>query len=163
MTDEKKKFIAELSAFITLAIIAPIAYLAIRFRLFSSGKNVSIWGLIAIIIVAISGITLIRYYISGLKTRWTRTKQILEGIVKVIAPLGIALAFSVWLKLKGEWLMNQANLLIECFSVIMACEMVAIVINPLPKWAFDNNVEGLQEICDKVFHKDKDEEGKEGE
>lgn len=31
--------------------------------------------------------------------------------------------------------------------------MIAIVINPFPKWCFDNNVEGLVEIGDRIFHR----------
>lgn len=108
--------------------------------------------IISVLIAVI--ITLIKYYISGLKTRYSRIKQVLEGFIKVIIPILILLGLVIWFKVEAEWILSQTNILIELLLVFLVSEGIAIVINPLPKWAFDNNVEGLSEIADKIFNKE---------
>ena len=80
-------------------------------------------------------------------------KQILEGTIKVVLPIAFILVAVIWFKSKLEWITSNVNLLIEILAIVLGCETIAVVVNPLPKWAFNNNVEGLVEITDKIFHK----------
>ena len=73
--------------------------------------------------------------------------------VEVISAVLFILVVVVWAKTKLQWLVDNINLFIEAISVILGFETVAIIINPLSKWAFDNNVDGIVSIADKIFKK----------
>jgi len=48
---------------------------------------------------------------------------------------------------------ENLSVLKEFLLVTIGCESVAIVVNPFPKWCFENNIEGLVEIGDRIFHR----------
>lgn len=131
-----------------LIAIAPIIYLIIRYRLFEVKTTVqlNLWQIVAILFFGIVITTIGYYCVSALKTKYFWWKQIVVGVVKLIIPLSIALVITTWLS-------NNINILKEFLIVTIICESIAIVINPLPKWCFENNIEGLVEIGDKVFHR----------
>ena len=81
------------------------------------------------------------------KTKYFWWKQILVGFAKVILPLIVCYAGLTWLA-------HNVELLKEFVLVTIGCESIAICVNPFPKWCFDNNIEGLAEISDKVFHRE---------
>lgn len=150
-----KKFWIKLIVFLLFSLVIPCAYLSIRFELFKSKQIITlpIWAIIILAILTAVMCIFIKYYLSGLKTRYSLIKQVLEGFIKIIVPVAFILFVVIWFKGKGEWLLQQTNTIIEVLSVFLISWSVAIVVNPLPKWAFDNNVEGLSEIADKIFHK----------
>ena len=150
----KKEFIIRFALFLTFALLFPITYITVRCKLYRQTTTLSFWFLLLIIIVVIVTMVLIKYYLDGMKTKYSFFKQILSGTIKVLVPLAIVLFGAVWFKGKAEWIVEHTNLFIEVIGVILASEVVAIVVNPLPKWAFDNNVDGLVEITDKILHKD---------
>lgn len=80
-------------------------------------------------------------------------KQIMMGVIKIILPLIFVLVVFIFLKSRLDWFASNINLIIEALIFITACELVAIIVNPLPQWAFDNNVAGLEEILDKIKEK----------
>ena len=94
---------------------------------------------------------LIKFYLEGMKCKYSLFKQILQGVIKLILPLTLLLVSLIWLG-------DNVNMIKEALYVIIPCEFVAIVVNPLPKWCFDNNIEGISEIADKILSK---KEGKE--
>lgn len=93
---------------------------------------------------------LIKTYLDGCKTKFTYLAQILKGVLKVVLPLLFILVVAVIFKSKMSWIEENINLFIEAIGIILVCESVAIVINPLPKWAFDNNIDGIIDIADKI-------------
>lgn len=103
-------------------------------------------GAVAIIILGIGVCILIKFYLAGMKTRYSLLKQVVEGIYKIVLPTVAALLVVHFFKTYTEQLT-------EMLWVLLPFEAVAIVVNPLPKWAFDNNVEGIGEITDKIFGK----------
>lgn len=151
--ETNKSFIIRLIAFLMAALVLPCIYLAIRFNLFKSKMAISIWGIIIIGLILIVVSAMIKFYLAGMKTKWSYLKQILEGFIKVILPILFILVVVVWAKTKLQWLIENINLFIEAISVILGFETVAIIINPLSKWAFDNNVDGMVSIADKIFKK----------
>lgn len=142
----KKVFALQLALFLAFCLVIPVIYFAIRFNLFTqiTKTQIGLWGVILIIIIFAIVVVLIKFYLAGLKTKWTLLKQIVEGLVKLILPLIVVQALLILMK-------NDIDKLVECMWVFLPCELVAIVVNPLPKWCFDNNVDGLGEITDKVF------------
>lgn len=155
METNKKIFITRLTSFLLFALVIPVSYLIGKFDLFTptSKLQIGLWGIICLgIIFGVIG-TLIKYYLDGLKTKYSYFKQILRGFYKLICPLIIVLVSLVFLK-------DNIDLIIEALLVITPCEVVAILVNPLPKWCFENNVEGIGEITDKIFFKKQNNETK---
>lgn len=144
-----KKFIIQFIIFIAFGILAPILYLTIRFNLFqtTSRLQIGIWGIIVIGIIIGSISVLIKYYLDGMKTKYSLFKQILQGVIKLILPLLLFLIILIFMK-------DNIKLMIESLLVIIPCEIIAIVVNPLPKWCFENNVNGIIAITDKIFRKE---------
>lgn len=143
-----KKFWTQLVVTGFFALIAPVTYLILRYNLFqtTSKLQIGLWGVVVIFIVFFVLKALISFYLEGMKTKYSYLKQIVSGFSKVLFPLFVLLVILVLIK-------DNTVLLIESTSVIIGCEAIAIMINPLPKWAFDNNVEGLGEIIDKISKK----------
>lgn len=154
----KKELITRLSLFLLFSLVAPLTYISIRCQLFSVKTSVSVWFIIVIGIVLAVVSLIIKYYLDGMKTKYSILKQILEGTIKILLPLVFTLIAVVWFKTKLEWIINNVNLLIEILGVVIGCEVIGIIINPLPKWAFENNVDGLVQITDKILHREENKE-----
>ena len=145
---EKQKFSIRMTLFLLFSLIIPSVYLIIKFDLFHATERLKI-GIAEIIIIAIFiGVltVLIKYYIDGLKTKYSMLKQILQGIIKLILPLGLFLLIIIFMQ-------NNIDIIKQALYILIPCEFIAIIVNPLPKWCFDNNVEGMSEIFDKVVRK----------
>ena len=155
---QKKELITRLILFLMFSLIAPITYISIRCKLFSTKTTISVWFIIVLGVVLAIVSLIIKYYLDGMKTKYSIFKQILEGFIKVILPITFVLISVVWFKSKMEWIVSNVNLMIEILSIILGCEVIAVIVNPLPKWAFDNNVDGLVQITDKIFHKKEGDE-----
>lgn len=138
--------------FLCFALVGPATYLIVRFDLFTttSKLQIGLWGcvLFGIIIAVVS--VLIKFYLDGMKNKYSFLKQIVQGLIGLICPLLLVLLILIYLR-------DNINLIIEALYVFLPCESVAIIVNPLPKWCFENNVEGINEIVDKVLEKRKGE------
>ena len=124
----------------------------VRFHLFQTTTKLQV-GLAGIVVIGIMiGVisVLIKFYLEGMKCKYSIFKQILQGIIKLILPLTLLLVTLIWLG-------DNVNMIKESLYIIIPCELVAIVVNPLPKWCFDNNVEGITEIADKILNKNKED------
>lgn len=159
-----KKFWIQFSLFLMFSLVIPISFICFRFKLFSTTKQlntITVWAVLALIILITVVSLLIKIYLDGMKTKYSFLKQILQGLIRVIFPLGVILIVCIFarkiLMTDTKAMLTAVNNLIQTLIVCISCEMVAIVINPLPKWSFDNNVEGLAEMYDKI----KGGEGKE--
>ena len=143
-----KKFIIRMTLFLLFSLVAPCIYLIVRFNLFKADNRLKI-GIAEIIVIGIFLsvlVVLIKYYLDGLKTKYSMVKQILQGVIKLILPLCLFLAIIIFLQ-------NNVDIIKQALYVIIPCEFIAIIVNPLPKWCFDNNVEGMGEIFDKIVRK----------
>lgn len=144
MTD-RKKFLLRLIAYLIIGLVFPVVFLVYRFQLFSKITTVSIggWGFVLIIFI----IGFIWKLFSNLRKgmKFSFYKQIINGLCSVTFPLLIAV-------LSVYWLSGLTTELIEFLIVLLVCESVAIPINPLPQWKFENNMEetavGIGRIVD---------------
>lgn len=124
----------------------------VRFHLFQTTTKLQV-GLAGIVVIGIMLAVisvLIKFYLEGMKCKYSLFKQILQGIIRLILPLTLLLVILIWLG-------DNVAMIKESLYIIIPCELVAIVVNPLPKWCFDNNVEGLSEIADKILNKNKED------
>lgn len=130
----KKTFWFKFSLFMLFAFIIPFTFLVWRFKLFSKVSKLSIggWGVIAIIFAAIFFIILIKYVRKGLP--FSMLSQVLEGICKVLIPVLAALSIVHIMK-------NSMEEMAQFLTVLFFSEMVAIVVNPFPRWIHENKID----------------------
>jgi hypothetical protein len=149
-------FAIRFTAFILFAFLLPIGHILGKYKPFNYTESLSVGfaGLVIIAILFIGLKFLVEFYLNGVKTKYSLAKQIVSGVTKVIVPMCAVVALVIVLSKYTQQLLDMS-------IVLIPCEMVAIVVNPLPKWAFDNNVEGLANITEKILDvvqtkKDKD-------
>lgn len=144
----KRNFALQLILFLSFALICPCAYLIWKFDLFTQTTSMQfgVWGIVMLgIMCSVCGV-LIKFYLDGMKMKYSLMKQIMQGFISLAMPLLLALLILTWLK-------DNIDLVIHSLWVILPCEIVAIIVNPLPKWCFENNVQGIGEIADRVLAK----------
>lgn len=148
-----------------MSLAIPIAYIRVRYGELFETKTLRLSFMSVLCFALIIGvvIVMIKYYVSGMKAKYSLFKQVLEGLCKVILPLGIVLALAILFKVKSEYMLANVDKFIESMIVVIVCELGAVIVNPLPKWAFENNVEGFSEIVDKILTKKHKEQEQEGE
>lgn len=114
------------------ACVLPFLFIVWRFELFRTVSKFQIggWGIIAVFIVGIFAIVLVKYIRLALNSKYTMTGQILNGICKVILPLVILLAILICVR-------DSVETTIKVLGVVTFLELVAIPLNPLPKWVYE--------------------------
>lgn len=142
----KALFYIQLALFLIFFIILPLTYTIIKYKPFQMVQKtkIGIAELIVCIMVFVLVSLFIKFYLDGMKTKWSWFKQILLGILKVILPMLILYLIVFILK-------DHTDVLLDVLTITIPSELIAIIVNPLPKWAFDNNVDGLGIIVDKIF------------
>lgn len=158
--EEKKKsnalFVWRMIGFTLFACILPFVFIAWRFDIFRIHNEVSArvsltgWGFLAVIIVFL----FVRYIMGALKQAipFSLTYQILNGAMKVILPL-------VCLYCVVSALENSIALFKQALFVVIICESIAIVINPIPKFMHDRGIEHINGIMDLAIEKIKKAKG----
>ena len=134
MSKKKGIFIIRLIFYVCFSLIAPLAFLVWRFQLFQTVSKVSVggWGLILIIFFIVYIWKLVNSVRQGMK--FGIPKQILDGLCGITIPL-FTTYWILW------WLNGCIEELIEFVLVLTVCETVAIPINPIKKWQYENHKE----------------------
>lgn len=146
MTDKmnKKELLIRLALYYTFGGILPFIFLAWRFELFRKVSKISVggWGLVAVIFIFIFTTKTLKAIKKGLK--YSYAKQIMDGVGKVILPLFLA-AFCVY------YMQDIMTEIFQFFCILILCELVAIFINPLPRWEHENNIENTENSVKKIL------------
>lgn len=143
----KKLFVIRLILFTLFACVAPFVFIAFRYNLFRKVSELSLsgWGLVAIIIVFIFSAYIYKMIKKGLP--YSMFTQCLTGVCKIIIPL-------VCLYLGIEALKNSIDLFSQALLFTIISELIAIPLNPFPKWleqTKDNKIESvLGKFVDKM-------------
>lgn len=148
---------------LSFAGVLPFAFIVWRFELFHTISKIHIggWGIILVLLVAFIVFTIIKYVKLALSGRYSFIGQCLGGFCKIIIPLATFL-----LILRSA--QNSIDMLIQAVGCTLLCELTAIPLNPLPKWAYDcqKNVrveerkETFDYLLDGFFRRKKEEEQK---
>lgn len=132
----KKEFWLRLAAWAAFAVMAPIGFLAWRYGLFtaSDGVRVSLngWGILAVIIIGFFLLYVIKEAKRGMP-EGSMLVQCLNGYGLLI-PLVLCILIL-------ESIKSNIDYLEQVLIVIVVCEAIAIPINPMPRWAVQNNLE----------------------
>ena len=92
--------------------------------------SISGWGLFAILIVAFFVLGLLRYVKLGLKIKNVFVTQCISGFCRIILPLTCAYVLITGMK-------ENLDAFLQALGCIILCELIAIPVNPMPKWVLD--------------------------
>ena len=141
----KKVFAIRLILYILIGIVLPIGFLAWRFDLFQTVTKVSfsMWGVIAIVTFIVLVLGLFKGLKKGMKPGIA--KQVIDTICSVTLPLVIvAIVF--------EWLSDFSTEFVQFLIVLIICETIAGIVNPIPQWELENNIEATENIVQRIIN-----------
>lgn len=147
----KKEFWVRFSIWTTLSLIAPLTYLFATTKLFYTVNKVSVWAVIIIFIIAKFFIKLWKYVNEGIP--YSMAVQVISGVVKIIIPL-LALYFLVLIvRLKVNEMLLAFRAVEIFLYILIPCELVAIPVNPFPKWIYLNQDKIFVQKINKILNK----------
>ena len=146
----KKIFVIRLILFTIFACLLPFVFIAYRYNLFKKVSELSLsgWGLVAIIIVFLFSAYIYKMIKKGLP--YSMFTQCLTGVCKIIVPL-------VCLYLGIEALKNSIDLFSQALLFCIICELIAIPLNPFPKWVEETKDKKIDSVLGKFVDKLKGE------
>lgn len=140
--------------YIGAGVAAPITTFSIKFGLFNTygyekvvdemgnvtGVHVALngWGIVSVFIAGLFFINLIKEIIEAY-SGYSFAKQCLVGIYKKILPLAIAIGVCYFLR-------GVIDQIIFCLTTLGICQIVAIPLDPLPKWSADHGKESYEDL-----------------
>lgn len=139
----KKEFWIRFGIWVTFAVVIPFVYLATAYGLFESkGTTLSGWGVFAIVFVTVMLLYIVKTARDGMP-KGTLFRQCIDGYMLLI-PIIVALVLVHNLK-------NTLESLERFLIVLVLCEAIAVPINPMQKWAYQNHVEQADGVLSKAF------------
>lgn len=152
--DSKKIFLTRAIAWAILACGAPVAFIGWRYDLFRKVGTLQLsgWGMIALII-AFAFIRVLVGYIRAGFVGWSMTKQIVEGIIKVLLPLGVLYALCIGIRANLDYF-------IQALGCVILCEAAAIPVNPFPEWVWKKSSGRFESMIDMIASRANNKEGK---
>lgn len=144
MSKEKKIFILRAILWALFSCVIPVIFIAWRYDLFEKvgGVQLSGWGIIAIIIIFAFLYAVIKYIRAGF-IEHSMIKQIINGILRVLLPLGALLGLCISLR-------NSLDVFIQALGLVLISETVAIPLNPFPKWVWDKTQGRFESAVDYI-------------
>lgn len=129
-----KQFWGRLVLYVLFGALIPVAFLIWRFNLFTKTEAITIggWGLVAVIFIAVFFMKTMKSVERGLE--FSIGVQCLNGVRTIVLPLIIA-AFCVY------YMQDVMEQLFQFLCVVIACELVAIPVNPFPQWNYEHGIE----------------------
>ena len=145
--NEKKIFVIRIILWAIFACVIPVAFIGWRYDLFTKvgGLQLSGWGIIAIIITFVFLYAIVKYIRAGF-VEWSMIKQIINGILRIVLPLGMLLMICISLR-------NSLDIFIQALSCVLISEVIAIPINPFPEWVWKKSQGRFENTVDFVANK----------
>lgn len=152
---ETRIFVIRAILWALFSCVIPVLFIGFRYDLFrkASSLQLSGWGIIAVIIIAVFLYVLTKYIRAGFG-QWSFVKQIIDGIIKVVLPFATVLAISISVR-------NNLDAFIQSLSCVLISEVIAIPVNPFPEWVakktqgrFESMVDF---VADRFYNKKKEE------
>lgn len=130
----KAQFWIRFAIWVSLAVVVPFVYIAVEFGLFTetTGKSLSGWGLVAIVFASIMMLVILGQTKNSMP-KGSMFRQCIGGFMALIPLLAVILFI--------ERMKSSMDAFERFLIVVLACEAVAVPINPLPKWAQEHNIE----------------------
>lgn len=144
---EKGIFITRAILWCIFSCVIPVCFIGWRYDLFKKAGTLQLsgWGLIGIIIIFAFIYVLVKYIRAGF-VEWSLTKQIVNGVIKVVFPLGVLFAISLSLR-------NNLDVFIQAVGCTLLSEIIAIPINPFPEWVWNKTKGRFESAVDFIADK----------
>jgi len=126
--------------FSLFAGILPFVFIAWRYQIFNVAEpKVSLtgWGFIGVVILFLFIVYM--YNVAKKIFKYSLFFQIVSGFIKVILPILV-----VYIVVDN--IENNIHLFKQALMVVILCELVAIIVNPFPKYMYENNIENITDI-----------------
>ena len=146
----KKEFWIRFAIYALFGGLLPALFLIIRFDLFYENSSISTtgWGMVCIILLCAFLLTLSKSIKKGLPySLWV---QIINGVTKILIPVLGAILIIYFLQ-------DSVKELLQFLIVVFVCELVAIPVNPFPKWIHINKLNEKEESLYSVLKRVKNE------
>lgn len=147
-------FWLRMAGYMLAGVGAPITTFAIKFGLFDTygyetvtdelgnivGTRIALngWGIISVVLTGFFFINMLQQIVESY-SGYSMTKQVLMGVYRKILPLAIAIGVCYFLK-------GVLDQVIFCLITIGISQIVAIPLNPLPKWSADRGEESYEDL-----------------
>lgn len=144
-----KEYIIRLLIWATVLLVPPLIYLEVNYGLFTNktGLALSGWGVVGVTF----GVIMLLYVLNQIKSGFdngSMFRQCVEGYIRLLPMIAIIVIIHY---------VKTAMDKMEGFLVIVAlCQIVAVPINPNPKWAEQNGTKTIMDCLKTIFHKVKD-------
>lgn len=142
-----KEFVTRLCLYVLIGAVIPFVYLVWKFNLFTpqpSKEEVTLggWGIIAIIFIAIFFLKTLKAIRKGMVfSAYTKT---IDAITKLFIPLFVSIVIV-------NFLGNIQEELLRFLIVLFICAIPATVVNPIPRWAYENKIEEISFGVSKII------------
>lgn len=143
----KKEFWIRTSVWVVFALLVPLGFICWRYNLFVTINNVSFsgGGILGVVLLIIFLHVLFKYINSGM-VGFSYTKQILNGVAKLIVPLVSVLLVVIAVR-------NSLDYFIQALGVTIISETIAIPVNPFPKWVHEKTQGEYESMLDILVKK----------
>ena len=157
-------FWLRMAGYVLAGVGAPVTTFAIKFGLFDTygyetmtdelgnvvGTRVALngWGIVSVVLAGFFFIGMFKEIVDGY-TGYSLVKQTLMGIYKRILPLVIIIFVCYFLK-------GVLDQIMFCLITIGISQIVAIPLDPLPKWSAERGTENYDTLIERglsLFHK----------
>lgn len=154
---ERKIFMVRAILWALFSCAIPVGFIGWRYDLFRQAGSLQLsgWGLIGTIIIIIFLYVVVKYVRAGF-VEWSLTKQIIDGVVKIILPIGAILAVTISIR-------NNLDVFIQSVSCALISEVIAIPLNPFPEWVWKKTKGRFESavdfVADRFYNKKEDKKG----
>jgi hypothetical protein len=147
-------FWLRMAGYVLAGVGAPITTFAVKFGLFNTygyetvtdelgnvvGTRVALngWGIVSVVLAGVFFINVMKQIVASY-SGYSMTKQVLMGVYQKILPLAIAIGICYFLK-------GVLDQILFCLITIGISQIVAIPLNPLPKWSADRGEESYEDL-----------------
>lgn len=141
------QFWIRLAVWLVLSVAAPFTFVGIKYGLFADSAattKVSGWGIVAFTVLGITLVGVIRSARKGLHYA-SMGAQVIDGIT-VLIPLAVLIIVIDLVK-------KNIDAFEEFLIFTIICEAVAVPVNPMRRWGFEHNVEGMMGIAGSLLGK----------
>lgn len=132
----KKQFWIRFGLYALLGLLIPVIFLIWRFKLFEKVSTTEIaiggWGVVVFIIFIAFFSSMLKAVKKGLP--FSFGTHIITSMVKVTIPLLVSVFVVYFLK-------DFTTELFQVLCVLLVCETAASILNPLPQWAHENQID----------------------
>lgn len=144
-----KEYLIRLAIWIVVLLVPPIVYLEVNYGLFTNKEGLALsgWGVVAVAFGAIMLIYVLNQIKDGFE-KGSMLRQCVEGYIRLLPMLAVIVIVHYAKASIGK---------LEGFLVVVAlCQVIAVPINPNPKWAEQNGSKTITECLKTIFHKAKE-------